>query len=60
MKRKEPLFKHRLVSIHCFINGNGRHSRLMADIIIEHYFKQSHFTWGSATKADPVILEEDT
>lgn len=28
-------FKHRLVSIHCFSNGNGRHSRLMADIIIE-------------------------
>ena len=26
-------FKHRLVSIHCFPNGNGRHSRLMADII---------------------------
>ncbi|MGH2564811.1 MAG: mobile mystery protein B, partial [Ginsengibacter sp.] len=24
-------FKHRLVSIHCFPNGNGRHSRLMAD-----------------------------
>ena len=28
-------FKHRLVSIHCFPNGNGRHSRLIADIIIE-------------------------
>ena len=26
-------FKHRLVNIHCFPNGNGRHSRLMADII---------------------------
>lgn len=24
-------FKHRLVSIHCFVNGNGRHSRLIAD-----------------------------
>lgn len=28
-------FKHRLVSIHCFANGNGRHSRLMADLIME-------------------------
>ena len=27
-------FKHRLVSIHCFSNGNGRHSRLLADILI--------------------------
>ncbi len=43
-------FKHRLVSIHCFANGNGRHSRLMADIVIEHYFKLPHFTWGSALK----------
>jgi Fic-DOC domain mobile mystery protein B len=28
-------FKHRLVSIHCFPNGNGRHSRMIADIMIE-------------------------
>jgi Fic-DOC domain mobile mystery protein B len=28
-------FKHQLVSIHCFPNGNGRHSRLMADLIME-------------------------
>ncbi len=39
-------FKHRLISIHCFPNGNGRHSRLMADIIIEKIFKQSVFSWG--------------
>jgi len=41
-------FKHRIVSIHCFANGNGRHSRLMADIIIGHIFKQPVFTWGAA------------
>jgi len=41
-------FKHRIVSIHCFANGNGRHSRLMADIIIEHIFKLPVFTWGAA------------
>lgn len=39
-------FKHRLVSIHCFANGNGRHSRLMADIIIEKVFNEPVFTWG--------------
>lgn len=38
--------KHRLVSIHCFPNGNGRHSRLYADIVIQHIFKQTIFTWG--------------
>jgi Fic-DOC domain mobile mystery protein B len=41
-------FKHRLVSIHCFPNGNGRHSRLMADIVIEKIFKRPVFTWGAA------------
>ena len=41
-------FKHRIVSIHCFSNGNGRHSRLMADIIAEKIFKQPVFTWGAA------------
>ena len=42
-------FKHRIVSIHCFPNGNGRHSRLMADIIIEKVFKQPIFTWGTGS-----------
>jgi Fic-DOC domain mobile mystery protein B len=40
-------YKHRIVSIHCFSNGNGRHSRLMADVIIEKIFGQALFTWGS-------------
>ena len=42
-------FKHRLVAIHLFPNGNGRHSRLMADIIISHIFNKPVFTWGSST-----------
>ncbi len=41
-------FKHRLVAIHCFPNGNGRHSRLVADIIITNIFRKPEFTWGSA------------
>lgn len=41
-------FKHRIVSIHCFPNGNGRHSRLMADIIIEKIYKRPLFSWGAA------------
>jgi len=42
-------FKHRLVSIHCFPNGNGRHSRMIADIIVEKIFQQPVFSWGSRT-----------
>ena len=41
-------FKYRLVSIHCFPNGNGRHSRLMADIIIEKLYGLPPFSWGAA------------
>ncbi len=40
-------FKHRLVAIHLFPNGNGRHSRIMADIMIRHIFKKPLFSWGT-------------
>ena len=47
-------FKHRLVKIHCFPNGNGRHSRMMADIIIESIFEKDVFDWrySSMVQAD--------
>ncbi len=47
-------FKHRLVKIHCFPNGNGRHSRMMADIIIESIFEIEVFDWrySSMVRAD--------
>jgi Fic-DOC domain mobile mystery protein B len=45
-------FKHRLVSIHCFPNGNGRHSRMIADIIIENIYQQPVFSWGSKSLTD--------
>jgi len=53
------MFKHRLVSIHCFSNGNGRHSRLMADIIAKTIFKSKVFSWNqsSLAKADDARKE---
>lgn len=44
---------HRMVWIHPFSNGNGRHSRLIADILISKGFGKPYFTWGSVnlTKA---------
>ncbi|GER60625.1 cell division protein Fic [Patiriisocius marinus] len=44
-------FKHRIVAIHCFPNGNGRHSRLMADIIIESIFGKEIFSWHKSNMA---------
>lgn len=40
-------FHHRLVWIHPFANGNGRHARLMADVFLERVGKPA-FTWGGA------------
>ncbi len=42
--------KHRIVAIHCFANGNGRHSRLMADLLAEKVFGRPAFTWGASSR----------
>ena len=41
-------FKHPIVSIHCFPNGNGRHSRMMADIIMESIFGNKIYSWNQS------------
>lgn len=43
-------FHHRLVAIHPFPNGNGRHARLMADLLAER-LGRPRFTWGSRSLA---------
>ncbi|MBN1791128.1 MAG: Fic family protein, partial [Bacteroidales bacterium] len=35
-----------LVKIHCFPNGNGRHARLMTDILLSDVLEKDPFTWG--------------
>jgi Fic-DOC domain mobile mystery protein B len=39
-------FSHRIVKIHPFPNGNGRHSRLIADILVSHVFKKKTLFLG--------------
>jgi Fic-DOC domain mobile mystery protein B len=39
-------FHHRLVQIHPFSNGNGRHARLMADLLVIRLGGE-RFSWGS-------------
>ena len=41
-------FHHRLVSIHPFPNGNGRHARLMADLLIRQLGGEA-FSWGGVS-----------
>lgn len=42
---------HRLVAIHPFPNGNGRHARLMADLLVER-LGGAPFSWGQGHLAD--------
>ena len=45
-------FHHRLVTVHPFANGNGRHARLMTDVVLVNN-EQKPFTWGRQDLASP-------
>lgn len=45
-------FHHGLVAIHPFPNGNGRWSRLMADLLAIK-LEEAPFTWGSSSLRSP-------
>ena len=42
-------FHHRLVKIHSFPNGNGRHARIMTDVILEKTLGVAAINWGSGS-----------
>lgn len=52
-------FHHKLVFIHVFPNGNGRHARLMTDILLK-LNKQEPFTWGEKNQSSPIEVEGKT
>lgn len=39
-------FHHQLTRIHPFANGNGRHARMIADVVAVKY-GEAEFTWGA-------------
>ena len=45
-------FHHRMVSIHPFSNGNGRHAREMANLLLKNILKHPSFTWGGKNLAE--------
>ncbi len=49
---------HRLVPIHSFPNGNGRHARLPADLLIEQLGGQ-RFSWGRANLVEAAQTRMD-
>lgn len=44
-------FHHRLVAIHPFPNGNGRHARLAADLLVDRLGGEP-FSWSGGSLAD--------
>ena len=40
-------FHHRLVQIHCFANGNGRHARIMSDAYLKQCFGHPPIDWAA-------------
>lgn len=40
-------FHHRLVQIHLFSNGNGRHARIATDIMLEEVYEHPPINWAS-------------
>lgn len=50
-------FHHRLVQIHPFANGNGRHARLMTDRLLLA-LGRPQFTWGASTRAGDESVRE--
>lgn len=46
---------HRLVAVHPFPNGNGRHARLLADLLVERLGGEA-FSWGGASLSDRGVL----
>jgi Fic-DOC domain mobile mystery protein B len=44
-------FHHRLVAIHPFANGNGRHARFYADLLLQSKGLPA-FTWGGVSLSD--------
>ena len=43
---------HRLVQIHPFVNGNGRHARIFTDAILEQEISQQPINWSANKSID--------
>jgi Fic-DOC domain mobile mystery protein B len=51
-------FHHRLVQIHPFPNGNGRHARLAADLLVMR-LGRDRFSWGGKNLRDAGTMRQN-
>jgi len=45
--------KYRVVTIHCFPNGNGRHGRMLAHVVMVRHFGLEPLPWSGSALRDP-------
>jgi Fic family protein len=43
---------YRVVTIHPFPNGNGRHARMLAHMVMVRHFKSEPLPWGASALRD--------
>ena len=49
-------FHHGLVKIHIFPNGNGRHARLITNLLLK-YNDKDEFSWGRKSSSDSIDFD---
>lgn len=52
-------YHHRLVQIHPFANGNGRHARIAADVLLNDYFSHSPINWARGSNLENSGVRRD-
>jgi Fic-DOC domain mobile mystery protein B len=52
-------FHHRLVLIHPFPNGNGRHSRIMADAVLTKLMDEPAIDWAGGYQLEKLNIRRD-
>jgi len=52
-------FHHRLVQIHPFTNGNGRHARIAADAVLKDYFDHPPIDWSQGGDLENSSVRRD-
>ena len=58
-KELSLVFHHRLVKIHLFSNGNGRHARLASDCLLKKYSPKEKIDWLGKNFSSVEVLRKD-
>jgi fido (protein-threonine AMPylation protein) len=48
LRTRSARLHYRIVTVHPFPNGNGRHARMVADVVLMQYFKHDPLSWGNS------------